>query len=419
VDSVVTEAGYADFSRRLHRQCVRERTPVNGAIEVTRRCSLACAHCYNRLPLGDEGARERELNLGEHLRLLDELQQAGCLWLLYTGGEVFARPDFLDIYRAARERGFLVSLFTNATLITPEIADAVADMPPLAVEVTVYGHSRETYESVTGVPGSYERCMHGISLLRERGLELKLKTMVLRQNRHELWQLQRFAEEDMELPFKFDAMISPRLDGAQTPLRHRLDPADVVALDLAEPRRMEEWRRFCSQFVVPVEAPSGGPTLYSCGAGVFSFSIDPYGGLSVCTMDAGEFYDLRSGSFDEGWRGFLADVRTRQTSRISKCSACELRSLCGMCPANARLENGDPEEPVDFMCHVAHLRALAFGVETAPHGECEYCPGGSRHDELLAEVEMIRKTATQSSEGVAPPLESGTARQKAAGEERV
>jgi hypothetical protein len=46
-----------------------------------------------------------------------------------------------------------------------------------------------------------------------------------------------------------------------------------------------------------------------------------------------------------------------------------------MCPTNAELENRDPEEPVDFLCQVAHLRAKALGFTVKPHGECEYCEG--------------------------------------------
>jgi hypothetical protein len=47
--------------------------------------------------------------------------------------------------------------------------------------------------------------------------------------------------------------------------------------------------------------------------------------------------------------------------------------MCGICPANAELENHDAEEPVDFLCQVAHLRAKALGINVKPHGECEYC----------------------------------------------
>src|SRR5574341_510789 len=104
---------YGDFSLAIHRNLVAERAPVNGAIEVTHRCPLECAHCYNNLPMDDEGARGRELTRAELCRLLDQIAEAGCLWLLLTGGEIFARSDFLDIYTHAKRRGFLVTLFTN------------------------------------------------------------------------------------------------------------------------------------------------------------------------------------------------------------------------------------------------------------------------------------------------------------------
>jgi len=86
--------------------------------------------------MGDRQARESELTLAEHIRLLDELVAAGCLWVLYTGGEIFGRKDFVDIYQAAKSRGFLVTLFTNGTLITPQIADMLAEWRPFAIEIT-------------------------------------------------------------------------------------------------------------------------------------------------------------------------------------------------------------------------------------------------------------------------------------------
>jgi hypothetical protein len=61
-----------------------------------------------------------------------------------------------------------------------------------------------------------------------------------------------------------------------------------------------------------------------------------------------------------------------------------MKAMCGMCPANGELENGDPEAPVDFLCQVAHLRAHALGVSVAEHGACEYCPGGEGHAALMA-----------------------------------
>ena len=62
-----------------------------------------------------------------------------------------------------------------------------------------------------------------------------------------------------------------------------------------------------------------------------------------------------------------------------------------MCPANAELECMDAEVPVDFLCQVAHLRAYAFDIPVPPHGDCEYCKGGSRYQEIIQEVNKLKK----------------------------
>ncbi len=119
--------------------------------------------------MSDPQARKQEMTFQEHVALLDDLAELGCLWILYTGGEIFARRDFLDIYTEAKKRGFLITLFTNGTMITPRIADHLAEYRPFAIEITLYGATRETYEALTQIPGSFDRCMNGIRLLQERG----------------------------------------------------------------------------------------------------------------------------------------------------------------------------------------------------------------------------------------------------------
>src|SRR3990170_6933236 len=161
---------YGVFSQTFHERTMRLQLPLSGTIEVTRRCPLTCVHCYNNLPMADAEARRAELTCDEHCRILDELAEAGCLWLLYTGGEIFARRDFLDIYTYAKKKGFLLTLFTNGTLVTPRVADHLAAWRPFAIEITLYGRTKQTYERLTGIPGSYEQCMRGIHLLKERGL---------------------------------------------------------------------------------------------------------------------------------------------------------------------------------------------------------------------------------------------------------
>jgi radical SAM protein with 4Fe4S-binding SPASM domain len=321
----------------------------------------------------DQDAKGCELTYDEHCRIIDEITEAGCLWLLFTGGEIFLRRDLLDIYTYAKKKGLLITLFTNGTLVTPEIADYLAEWRPFSIEISLYGCTKETHERVTGVRGSYERCMRAIRLLLERGLPLKLKSMVLSTNKHEIWEMKKLVEGDLDLEFRFDAMINPRIDCSQHPLAVRLSPQEVVELDLQDPKRTGEWGKFSEKFNGPVHPHDQMDELYHCGGGVHSFAIDPYGKLKICELSCADLYDLRKWSFGDGWETFLLKVRKQKITRQTKCVSCEIKAMCGMCPANAQLENRDAEEPVDFMCQVAHLRAKALGIAVRPHGECEYC----------------------------------------------
>jgi radical SAM protein with 4Fe4S-binding SPASM domain len=386
---------YGAFSEQLHRAAFSAHTPLNGSIEMTHRCPLTCAHCYNNLPMSDAAARQRELTRDEHFRIVDELAEAGCLWLLYTGGEIFARRDFLDIYTHARQSGILLTLFTNGTMITPRIADYLAEQRPFSIEITLYGHTRATYEQLTGIPGSFDKCRRGIELLMERGLPLKLKTVAVSINCHEMWDMQKFAE-DLGLEFKSDSMMNPRIDCSQSPLAVRLTPEEVVSFDMQDGKRVDEWKLFAETNFKPSNPPEHHDELYHCGGGVSAFSIDPYGGMSICVLSQRDKFNLREHSVRDAWDGLRGLRRNKKVTRPTKCTDCELKDMCGMCPANGELENGDPEAPVDFLCRVAHLRAYSFGLPFGRHGECEYCEGGAGYDELMASAARLKQLTPQN-----------------------
>jgi radical SAM protein with 4Fe4S-binding SPASM domain len=391
---------YVDFSSSLHSQAVARRAPVNGTIEVTRRCPLNCLHCYNNLPAGDREARSSELTFDEHCRILDEISDAGCLWLLFTGGEIFVRDDFLDIYTYAKKKGLIVSLFTNGTLIDERVADTLAEWRPFSIEISIYGRTKETYERITRVPGSYERCLRGIRLLKERNLPLLLKTMVLTINRHEIDEMKRLVEQDLGLEFRYDAMINPRVDGSREGLRLRLTPEEIVAFDVRDPVRGEEWRTLAKRISGAHRGTEPSNKLYQCGGGLTSFAIDPYGNMGVCTLSQHNRWNLRGGDFKTGWNEFLFHLRQKKIERPSKCISCGIRDTCTMCPVNAEMENDDPETPVDYFCRIAHLRAYALNIPISPHGRCDYCKNGNDYQRLMDEAAVLRSRAEKKEIGI-------------------
>jgi radical SAM protein with 4Fe4S-binding SPASM domain len=348
------QMNYGDFSQQLHDRSLSRRIPLVGSVELTARCNLNCAHCYINLPSGHEEARKQELTLAQWRRLLDEMVEEGCLWLLLTGGEVLVRPDFLEIYTYAKQRGMLLTLFTNGTLISEPLADHLARWRPFDIQISLYGRTRETYEAVTRVPGSYDRCLRGIQLLVERQLPLSLKSMATTLNYHEIKGMQEWSES-LGLKFFFDPALNPRLDGGQGPCRLRLSPEEVVALDQADEKRSQEWRGLCERFV----GPHDDDNLYRCYAGINAFHIDAYGQLSLCMMVRNGTHNLRQRPFKEAWAN-LYQVRDQKREPQSPCNRCDLVYLCDNCPGWAQLETGDPESSVDFLCKIAQLRARVF-----------------------------------------------------------
>ncbi len=120
-----------------------------------------------------------------------------------------------------------------------------------------------------------------------------------------------------------------------------------------------------------------------------SFAINAYGEMGICVISQQETFEIRGREIRQVWEDSLLKLRNRKRTRVTKCVECRIQSLCGMCPANGEMENGDRESPVEFLCQVAHLRAAAVGAEVPAHGECEFCAGGSEHEALIGSARRI------------------------------
>lgn len=343
---------YTAFSDAIHNRVVDKNIPIDGTIELTQRCNLRCVQCYCC-----HDTSRNELDYAETCRVLDEIADAGCLWLLITGGEPLLRPDFLDIYMYAKKKGLLITLFTNGTLITEAIADHLKKYPPFSIEVSIYGATEETYEKVTRVAGSFESCVNGIRLILAGGLPLQLKTMALTLNRHEIFLMKEWAGS-LGVEFKFDALLHPGLDGSKGPIGFRLSPEEAVGLDAADEEKSGRWIEVCGKSWDPVDPEK----LFICGGGKYAFHIDPYGILRPCDMTRGLGYDLRGRSFHDAWSRLVSEVSSKKAVSGNRCAGCNIMPICNQCPGWAFLESGDMYGIAGHLCDVARIRAKTFGM---------------------------------------------------------
>src|SRR5579864_2468948 len=85
-------------------------TPLALIAELTHRCPLHCVYCSNPLELKH---RADELSTRDWSRVFREAAEAGVLQVDFTGGEPLARPDIVELVRAARSAGLYINLITS------------------------------------------------------------------------------------------------------------------------------------------------------------------------------------------------------------------------------------------------------------------------------------------------------------------
>jgi radical SAM protein with 4Fe4S-binding SPASM domain len=370
-----------------------ERILTSFALEVTARCNNDCRHCYINLPAGDRAARAGELALEEIQEIADQAVSLGALWCLITGGEPLLREDFPDLYLYLKGKGLLVSVFTNATLVTAQHVRLFQAYPPRDIEVTVYGATESTYERVTRRPGSYAAFRRGLDLLLDGGVRVRLKAMALRSNVAELAEIARFCRERTADYYRFDPVLHLRFDGDpdrnQEIVAERLTPDEIVALERSDPERFHTLQKECDRLIMPALSHITCDHLFHCGAGNNSFALSHEGVLRLCSSlwHPDCVYDLKAGTLKDAWHRFVPQVRDLRSGRkeyLATCRTCPLRNLCMWCPAHAHLETGELDAPVDYFCQVAHARAAALcrvsgaGESLPPHYSEAEASRGSR-----------------------------------------
>lgn len=219
---------WGQLSSRLVMNSLNQRIPLIGEFELTPRCNLKCKMCYICRDCNDKDAISRELSDRDWIRLALEARDLGMLFILLTGGEVFLRKDFKTIYDEISMMGFNVSLYTNGTMITPQVASWLGNHPPSQIEITLYGASPETYHAVCGDSSGFHSAIRGIELLINQGINVQLRTTIVKGNVHDFEALAEIAGS-YGLPLGIVNYVSPRREGTfSSPEAERLSPKDLA-----------------------------------------------------------------------------------------------------------------------------------------------------------------------------------------------
>lgn len=344
------EEPYSHFSARLWGESWEKRLPLRAQLELTYRCNLHCVHCYTD-PFNRTDLLEKELHFEDWLNLFDQLASAGILWITFTGGEAAIHPRFRELYAEAKKRGFILSLFTNATVITESLADFLAEDPPFTIEVSLHGADSKVFDRVTQVSGSFRYFDKGIRKLIDRNLPLEIKTKAMSVNRGEL---QPIADYVKSLGLKQTVYTSlyPRLNKDTSSLNFRLTPQEIMEIEYGT-SVFDVEKASCTQS--SKEVPD---RMFRCGCGTNSLTIDPYGYLRPCTFTIWPKYDLKKISLPEAFKAMTDEINAARYGEDSDspCRRCPVYDHCDKNPAMAVVEVGTMAAPVPYRCDIAYAR---------------------------------------------------------------
>ena len=186
------EKGYITYSEAPTRMqgtiygSTTHYTPERALIEVTTACNLSCGHCL--LSAGEP--LPEEVPVSEIIPILDHLFKIGVHRLTLSGGEVLTKKEWEALLDFCIGR-FHSVLFTNAILVTEEIADKLKYCSE--IHVSLYGSDPETHDKITQIKGSFERALKGTALLTERNAAVSASISVTPFNLEQLEDIIRLA----------------------------------------------------------------------------------------------------------------------------------------------------------------------------------------------------------------------------------
>jgi AdoMet-dependent heme synthase len=339
--------------QRVWDRALEHNVPLSVQFDLTYRCNERCVHCY--LDHDDHG----ELTTAEVKGILDQLAAAGTLFLIFSGGELLLRKDLFELIGYARALRFDVKLKTNGILLREREAERLREAGVREVQISVYSHRPEVHDAITKVPGSLDRTLAAIGLLKARGIRVLIANVLMRQNAFDYAGVRALAAH-LGVESTVDPTITPKMDG----------DTSVLSLRVAQPALIQIFRDRSlvpDDFCTPPSAESAdADTLDAmpCSAGHTACYISPYGEVYPCVQFPLPTGNLRQQAFEAIWRHSpaLEDVRSIRVRDLPTCSSCGFVASCTRCPGLAYME-GNMRGPSSADCEKSSMRAAAGSPE--------------------------------------------------------
>jgi len=343
-------------------------TPLALIAELTHRCPLHCVYCSNPLELK---SRADELSTEVWSRVFREAAEAGVLQIDFTGGEPLARPDIVELVRAARAAGLYVNLITSGMPLDEARLDDLIHAGLDHIQLSFQGATEDSANEYSGTK-SHAQKLRVLEWLGRRRVALTLNFVIHRRNLDQLPEMLALAESSSagRIEFANVQYYGWALANRENllPTREQLDRS----IDLLKSAGERLRGKINVEFVVP-DYYAKYPKACMGGWGQKLMLVTPNGDALPChaaqAIPGLRFENLKDRGLREIWEKSDAFQKFRGEDWMPEpCRSCDRRALdFGGCRCQAFLLTGDAAA-TDPVCHLAPQHSKVDSILAAVNG---------------------------------------------------
>lgn len=313
------------------------------AWEVTAACNLSCGYCRasaSSLPDPEELSTEEALSFLDSIATLQPM-------LILSGGEPLLRPDIFLIARHAVALGMRVSLASNGTTLTPQVADEIAACGISRVSISLDGTTPKKHDLIRG-KGSFQAALQGIESLRGK-VDFQINNTITSGNVADVALIFDLAQREGAKALHFFFLVATGRGREADLISPERQEQLLIEIDRERARRPIEVQVTCAPQYARIARPGRGHAG-GCLAGKSFVFVSRKGDVYPCGYFPLRVGNIREKNFIEIWEN-AAELRAlRERALKGKCGRCSNASICGGCRARAYAETGDFLGPDPACC---------------------------------------------------------------------
>lgn len=312
------------ISTKLQQIARQKNKILNASIELLSACNCECIHCYHNEHY------QNGLSFDQYVSIIDQLKDEGVFDIQLTGGEIFLRYDLVDIIDYIFKKHISIEIFTNATLINDSIAKKISKKIKTCY-VSVYGYSKEVYESITRTSNSFDAFSKGVDILLKNNIPVQFNVVILKENYHEMFKMIEFCAKKLNCPkndprIRVSFNVLPQKNGCDQNVCHAISGNEYIEgiNTLYFGKKPPSYDEIKACIPVLEVAP--------CRAGNWSVNISASGEVSPCMCFPLVFGNVLKSSLREILNNSTSRIHRKiNISNIEGCNNCEYINFCSLC----------------------------------------------------------------------------------------